>query len=230
MPNRTAPRPGTARPGARPTAAAPAAKPAPARAPARPRPAPPPDEEELLDPDEGELEEDLEDDDEELDEGDEESEDDEDESDNDDEDLPFEGSFDGDADEFEVDLDGVDAGVIPEGDYEMELIDVERGFSNNGNAMWTWRWQVSRGPNKGRNIPNYTALSPQALWKVVETFDALGIERTEGGTKFKRSDVIGTLAMAHIVTGSYDGRDRSEIKALKAHPRGAGYKRNATPA
>lgn len=133
------------------------------------------------------------------------------------------------ADDFEVDLSAAESNFrIPAGAYEGKLINLERDVSQAGNPMWTWTWQVVSGPAAGRTFKNFTAITPQALWKLAETIEALGLGVQGSVASFKLSQALNKLATLNIIDDSYNGTERSTIGSVSAHPDGAGTKSKAS--
>lgn len=115
-------------------------------------------------------------------------------------------------DEFEIDLSDVqDNFKVPEGSYMAKCIDVVQGLSKAGNPMYTWTFVLTSSKFAGRDFKSFTAVTPAAMWKVAETVEALGIGKTGGVVKFKRSDVLNKDCGLLIETSEYEGNERSQI-------------------
>ena len=132
-------------------------------------------------------------------------------------DNPFGKAPDGD-DEFEI--DGLDeAGDskfrIPEGEYKMRLIELEKGESKAGNPMWIWTFCVIDGDHEGTELKTWTALTPAAMWKLSEVLTALGFEAKDGRAKFKKQEAIGREVLATVEDSEYQGRTNSSIANVK---------------
>lgn len=131
-------------------------------------------------------------------------------------------------DSFDVDLTDVQSNFrIPAGQYEGVLTDLTKQVSEAGNPMWVWKFRLTRGENAGREFSTFTALTPQALWKVAEVVEALGLGAQGSASKFSRADAIGRLATLNIVDDNYKGQERSSIGSVSAHPDGAGTRAKA---
>lgn len=138
---------------------------------------------------------------------------------------PFDDPFGAPVDDsFDVDLGP--AGAIPDGDYEMCLTKLEKSIAQSGNAMWVWTYSIADSRFLGRDLPAYTALSPNALWKVAEHLEAHGVKPPEGTSRvsFSKNDLLGTYVLGTVVNEEYEGRTRPAIRAVKKHPKGAGYR------
>lgn len=129
-------------------------------------------------------------------------------------------------DEFEVDLsntEGKRSFRIPAGDYAMNCVNVEHQISSTGNPMYMWVFSVVEGDYAGREFRTYTVLKENALWKLAEVLEALGIGKAGDTVRFKKRDVIGKTVMGTLQDSEYNGTERSEITTLAPHPEGPDY-------
>ncbi len=131
-------------------------------------------------------------------------------------DNPFGKAPDGD-EEFSV--EGLDEGSskfhIPEGEYRMRLIDLDKDTSKAGNPMWIWTFAVVKGEHEGAELKTYTALTPAAMWKLTEVLEALQVPAADGRAKFKKNDVIGRECTGTVEDNEYQGRVNSSIAQLR---------------
>lgn len=140
---------------------------------------------------------------------------------------------------FEIDLtDETGSTTIPEGEYIGRLVNLEKTTSKAGNPMWVWDFAIVEGEYAGMEFRLFTAITPAALWKVVETLEALGVGGYGQIIKFAPEDVLNTMVTMHIYDDDYNGQLRSQLGSISAHPNGAGTKyqnpasipRTSTPA
>ncbi len=117
-----------------------------------------------------------------------------------------------DDDDFDIDLGDAEGG-IEVGVYAMRVLDVEKQVSKAGNDMWTWTFVVT-GDDKGKacdadgtELKLWTALTPAALWKLIEVVQALGIEVVDGKIKAKKKDLVGKTCFGNVEMREYQGRD-----------------------
>src|SRR5487761_2301121 len=80
-----------------------------------------------------------------------------------------------------VDMEGVSSEGggsfhIPEGDYGMKVVEVTEETSKSGNEMLKWVFEGTEGKAKGKTFWLYTTLTPESLWKLKQTLEALGVE------------------------------------------------------
>lgn len=154
---------------------------------------------------------------------------------------PFQDPFANEADdEVEVDLTDIKSAFdVPNDSYESYCCDFQKTTSEAGNPMFEWTFRFT-GKRKADNyqkvdetavdkeFKTFTALTPNAMWKVAEVTEALGLGAQGSVAKFKKSDAIGRMAICVMGKGKYKGKDRSQIDALEPHPAGAGTR--VTPA
>lgn len=69
---------------------------------------------------------------------------------------------------------------VPEGNYKVKFKSVTFGNSQAGNPMFTWILVGTEGKLKGKELKEYTALTPKALWKLRDMMEAT-IGKAPGG-------------------------------------------------
>lgn len=81
-----------------------------------------------------------------------------------------------------VDFRGVESGGgggarVPEGDYRAKVAEVKVGTSkSSGNTMLEWVYEITEGKHKGKKLSkDYTVLTAEALWRLKNLLEALGI-------------------------------------------------------
>jgi hypothetical protein len=127
-----------------------------------------------------------------------------------------------DDDVFEI--EDFDSDLTPEGTHRVRLVDLEKKESNAGNPMWVWSLMVVGGEANGDDLVIFTAITPQAMWKLSETVKAFGLA-TGRGAKFNRDDAIGKEADVIVIHQEYEGRLGASVK--KAMPIKGGGKKKA---
>lgn len=127
---------------------------------------------------------------------------------------------------FELDLTNESGSTtIPEGDYPAKLIGVEKTTSkSSGNPMWVWEFMITKGNEAGTTFKYFTVITPSALWKLVETLEALGIGGFGKNISFKPEEIIGTEIIITVVDDEYNGVTRSSITKVAPSAAGAGSK------
>jgi hypothetical protein len=103
---------------------------------------------------------------------------------------------------------------IPEGNYKMRFEEVTRDESKDGNDMLVWDFVGLEGKAKKKTFRIWTSLLPDALWKLGNLLDAMGIERPDSV-----EDIIETVEAedpAPVITGvvtddEYQDKIRSKV-------------------
>lgn len=115
---------------------------------------------------------------------------------------------------------------FPEGQYGVYV----KGFKyvakskSSGKPMIEWHF----APLPGVDIPNatywfYTTLDPANLWSAHKTARALGVPVNEDGSiTLVRKDVIGRRGMGDFKKDTYQGKTKTKIDSISAHPEGPG--------
>lgn len=70
--------------------------------------------------------------------------------------------------------ESVDFSPLPPGIYAARLMAVDATKSGPEGPYWSWEYQVTADPFKGRKLWVNTSLADNALFKMKETFEALG--------------------------------------------------------
>ena len=126
-----------------------------------------------------------------------------------------------DDDDFSIDIPsdlGKGKFYVAEGEHEATLIDLVSAVSNAGNPMLVWTYAITGGDSAGTEMKNFTALTDAAMWKLTETFDALGVEYAPGEkVKLNPSELTGTTVTLVIEDSEYQGQVRSSIALVKSH-------------
>lgn len=113
---------------------------------------------------------------------------------------------------------------IPAGAHAAKLLDVESKTSKSGNPMLVWTYVVTAGESAGKEIKNFTVMSPAAMWKVTETIKALGVSYEPGKQlRFSREQVINTEVVLVISEEVYNEQKRSKIDKVLHPSAGADY-------
>lgn len=133
--------------------------------------------------------------------------------------------------EFQLPTDmGSGRGRIPKGPRVGRLVSIVADTSQAGNPMWVWTFVITKGDNAGRDFKLWTALTPDAAWKVVETLAALG-KTYKPGEKvvINKKELIGVSCTMHIADdkGKDGDGEFSKLARISAHPNGAGFRSTA---
>lgn len=111
-----------------------------------------------------------------------------------------------------VDFTGVEAGgiVVPEGDYLVEVEDVEQKTSEtSGNDYLALTLKVADGDHKGKKLFHNCSLQPQALFNLRGVLEALGFEVPNGPMEFDPADMIGQQCGVTVAHETYEGKKKA---------------------
>lgn len=108
--------------------------------------------------------------------------------------------------------------ALEEGTYLLQVAEVEEKTSSTGNPMLSITYDVlstsDGSPVEGsRKIWDNYSLQAQALFKLKELFDALGID-TSAVVDMDVADLVGQQVLAKLVQETYNGELRNRVKKL----------------
>ena len=120
---------------------------------------------------------------------------------------------------------------LPEGPHPVivEKVEVRESKSSENNYL-NWELKVSEGEHEGSRLWMITSLSPKALFRLKDVFEALGvlddemeldwdddIEITPGaGPTLLEPDVIGIECTAVVKNETYEGKERNRVDEIRA--------------
>jgi hypothetical protein len=113
-----------------------------------------------------------------------------------------------------VNLEGGGSFHIPEGQYAMEVAEVEEGVSKNDNEQLEWKFRGTEGKAKGKIFYYYTTLTPESLWKLGLTLQALGVEVPDSATDVDLDDLVGKECMGTVIDDEYQGKTKSKLTEI----------------
>lgn len=100
--------------------------------------------------------------------------------------------------------------VLPEGDYLLEVEDVEQKTSDNsGNDYLALTFKVAEGKFKGKKVWHNCSLQPQALFNLRGVLEALGFEVPQGSMELDPADLIGEKCGAAVAHEVYEGKKKA---------------------
>lgn len=110
-----------------------------------------------------------------------------------------------------VDFSNTEAsGVIDEGDYLVEVEEVEQKTSDNsGNDYLSLTLKVKEGPFKGKKLFHNCSLQPQALFNLRGVLEALGFEVPQGVMNLDVADMIGESCGVSVAHEQYQGKTKA---------------------
>jgi hypothetical protein len=119
----------------------------------------------------------------------------------------------------EVDFTGVEVSGgggfhIPEGEYGMKVDSVNKGVSSNDNDQLEWIFKGTEGKAKGKTFYFYTPLIEQALWKLRQTLEALGVEVPDSAMDIDLDELEGLECTGEVIDDEYKGKTRSKLDKI----------------
>lgn len=100
---------------------------------------------------------------------------------------------------------------VPEGDYRVKVKEVKSDTSKEGNRMYVWTFVGLDGKLKGKEIRDYTTVTPKSLWKLRSVLEAIGIDVPKSAVRLKSRDVVGKELGITVNDDEYNGRVSSKI-------------------
>lgn len=87
--------------------------------------------------------------------------------------------------------------------------------------MLVFGFVVTEGDFAGREFDLYCSFSPKARFKVVETYNGLGLPLDR---PYPKSAAIGVYVTLNLQDEEYNGRWSAKLKGIEKHPKGVGYR------
>src|SRR5690606_23145410 len=102
--------------------------------------------------------------------------------------------------------------VLPEGEYLLEVEDVEQKTSDNsGNDYLAITLKVAEGKHKGQKVWHNCSLQPQALFNLRSVLEALGFTIPQGSMDLDPADMIGEVCGGTIAHETYEGKKKARV-------------------
>ena len=105
---------------------------------------------------------------------------------------------------------------IPPGDYAMKCTGVTQEVSKADNEMLVFRFIGTEGKAKGRGFRLHCTFGENALWKLGQTLQALGVEIEDDPTTFDPDDVVDIEVIGTVADNEYDGKINSRLNEIRA--------------
>lgn len=100
--------------------------------------------------------------------------------------------------------------VIDEGDYGVEVEDVEQKTSDNSGADYlALTFKIIDGPFKAKKLFHNCSLQPQALFNLRGVLEALGFEVPQGPMDLDPADLIGEQCGVSVAHEKYEGKTKA---------------------
>ena len=103
---------------------------------------------------------------------------------------------------------------IAEGEYGMKVLSADLGVSGAGNNQIEWVFKGIDGDAKNKTFYFYTPLVQQALWKLRQTLEALGVDTPDSVTDIDLDELVGLECTGIVEDDEYQGQTRSKLVSL----------------
>lgn len=100
---------------------------------------------------------------------------------------------------------------VPEGDYVVKVKAVKQETSQSGNPMLVWTFTGTDGKLKGRDLTDRTSLQTNALWKVRDVLEAMGVKVPKKIVDLPLKPLIGKELGVTLFDDEYEGRISSKV-------------------
>lgn len=113
-----------------------------------------------------------------------------------------------------IDFTGVESGggLVPEGNYEVEVAEVEQKTSEAGNDYLSWEFHVvSPEKFKGRKLFHNSSLTQQSLWSLRGILEAMGIEIPDETMDLELAELVERTVGVEVIHEPYDGKKKPRI-------------------
>jgi len=100
--------------------------------------------------------------------------------------------------------------VLPEGEYIVKVADIEVREGQKGNYL-NWTLEVATGQFEGRKVFNSTSLSPQSLWVLRNTLEALGVKTNSSKFQMDLNSYIGLTMGIRLEHKVFEGKKRAKV-------------------
>lgn len=106
---------------------------------------------------------------------------------------------------------------VTPGDYLFKISSVEETKSKAGNPMWVFDQEILPGfEGAGQSIRDYVSLTPQALFKLRDLLEALGVSVGKKKIKVDPQKLVGKIIGGHVEDGEPYG-EREIVKSEIAY-------------
>jgi len=115
---------------------------------------------------------------------------------------------------IKVDFTGVEVNSfdVPDGAYVLAVSSVtQKKSQESGQPYLSWEFKVDEGRYKGRKVWDNTSLQPQALWKLRNLFECMGMDIDDGEFEVDLEELQGQVVGGEIANEKYQGKDKPRI-------------------
>lgn len=115
---------------------------------------------------------------------------------------------------IKVDFTGVEVNSfdVPDGPYVFIVSSVtQKKSQESGQPYLSWEFKVDEGHYKGRKVWDNTSLQPQALWKLRNLFECMGMDIDDGEFEVDLEELQGQVVGGEVANEKYQGKDKPRI-------------------
>ena len=105
-------------------------------------------------------------------------------------------------------------GDIPVGDHTVEIIAARDGVSSKGNDQIV----VDLQDRDGRVLTDWITITPRALWRVKQVWEAAGLNWPGSGGEIDEQDLVGRHVHITVFEDEYQGVKRNKISEYAQAP------------
>jgi len=106
---------------------------------------------------------------------------------------------------------------LPEGEYVCQIQRVERTQTKRGDEMWRLHLVVQHEPYVGRVIKDNLVFSPEAMPRVKNLCESLGID-TSGDVDLVPDKIKSGICRVRVTTEEYQGTEKNKVLFLGYAP------------
>ena len=105
--------------------------------------------------------------------------------------------------------DSIEFKVIPEGDYDAEIVDVKEKTTKNDDEMWSIKFQILNGDYKGSFVSTNLVFNEKGLSNAKKLFSTLfGIKIPKA---IESTDIMNEKCRIAVTIGEYNGKKTNNI-------------------
>jgi hypothetical protein len=112
--------------------------------------------------------------------------------------------------------------ALPEGRYRATIDQIElRGVKPETPGYLNWQFSIEEGQFVGRKVWMMTSLKTAALWKLAQSFKALGLqiqnvdlEIDEGTNLLVEPNLMGQSVFVDVTQETYQGRQQNRVDTI----------------
>ncbi len=117
-----------------------------------------------------------------------------------------------------ADVEDKDFEPVPEGEYTVNLFDVEQKETRNGDDMYVLILKIAEGDQKGKNLFLNLPVMKTTLWKIKQSLQAFGMEIPKSAVDVDFDNLMGKQCLAVVAEREYNGNIYADVKQLKKLP------------